>query len=96
MLERLRALTARFERGLTALGYEVIPGEHPVVPLMVRHTRTTAGLVVYLKQRGILATRLNFPVVPEGDEEIRFQLCADHSEADIDFALQVLREFKRP
>ncbi len=95
LLERLRSLTARFEEGLAGLGYEVIRGEHPVVPLMIRDTRTTAELVRYLKEHGILATGLNFPVVPKGDEEIRFQLCADHTEADIDFVLEVLEGFKR-
>jgi len=43
---------------------------------------------------GILATGLNYPVVPKGDEEIRFQVSADHTEADIDYVLEVLKKFK--
>jgi glycine C-acetyltransferase len=49
--------------------------------------------VRHLKQRGVLATGLNYPVVPKGDEEIRFQVNADHTAEDIDFALEVLAAF---
>jgi glycine C-acetyltransferase len=90
LLDRLRALTARFERGLVDLGFEVIPGEHPVVPLLLRDTARTQGLVRRLYDHGVLATGLSYPVVPRGDEEIRFQVNADHSEADIDQVLGIL------
>lgn len=94
LLERLRALTRRFERGLTELGFEVIPGEHPVVPLMVRDTVETRALVRYLHESGVLATGLAYPVVPRGDEEIRFQVNADHTEADIDHVLRILATYR--
>jgi glycine C-acetyltransferase len=94
-MDRLRALTNRFESGLVAAGFEVIPGEHPVVPLLVRDTAKTRELVRYLFDNGILATGLAFPVVPRGDEKIRFQVNADHTEADIDRVLGVLREYAR-
>jgi glycine C-acetyltransferase len=87
-------MTGRFEQGLVDLGFETIPGEHPVVPLMVRDTAKTTAMVEHLFGNGILATGLKFPVVPQGDEEIRFQISADHSAADIDYALQVLSDFK--
>jgi glycine C-acetyltransferase len=93
LLEHLRAMTARFEQGLLDLGFETIPGEHPVVPLMVRDTARTSALVGHLKRQGVLATGLNFPVVPKGDEEIRFQVSADHTPYDIDFTLGVLESF---
>jgi glycine C-acetyltransferase len=95
LLAHLRAMTARFEQGLVRLGFETIPGEHPVVPLMVRDTARTTALVRHLKDNGILATGLNYPVVPKGDEEIRFQVNADHTEGDIDQALAVLASFRR-
>ncbi len=90
LLDKLRALTARFETGLVDLGFEVIAGEHPVVPLMVRDTDRTRELVKHLYDHGVLATGLAFPVVPRGSEEIRFQVNADHTEGDIDSVLQVL------
>jgi len=94
LLENLRKLTKRFEKGLAELGYEIIESEHPVVPLMIRDTKRTSELVQYLAQHGILATGLNYPVVPKGDEEIRFQVAADHTEYDIDYVLEILRKFK--
>ena len=94
MLEHLRAMTRRFQAGLETHGYETIPGDHPVVPLMVRDTAKTSELVSFLTGRGVLATGLNFPVVPKGDEEIRFQVNADHLPADIDYVLEVLKDFK--
>ncbi|HET8740429.1 MAG TPA: aminotransferase class I/II-fold pyridoxal phosphate-dependent enzyme [Acidimicrobiia bacterium] len=93
LLGHLAALTQRFEKGLVDAGFETIPGPHPVVPLMVRDTARTAALVNHLFENGILATGLNYPVVPKGDEEIRFQVNADHTEADIDYVLKVLADF---
>ncbi len=94
ILAHLRMMTKRFQAGLDKYGYETIAGDHPVVPLMVRDTAKTAELVHYLRDRGVLATGLNFPVVPKGDEEIRFQINADHRESDIDYVLEVLRKFR--
>ena len=94
LLERLRSLTARFENGLAGLGFEIIRSEHPVVPLMVRETDRTRALVKHLYDNGVLATGLAFPVVPRGDEEIRFQVNADHTERDIDEVLEVLESFQ--
>lgn len=93
LLVRLRALTKRFEDGLGKLGMETIPGEHPVVPLMVRDTAKTNALVDHLFANGVLATGLAYPVVPRGDEEIRFQINADHTEQDVDRVLEVLGSF---
>jgi glycine C-acetyltransferase len=95
LLARLRTLTARFERGLERLGIETIPGEHPVVPLMIRDTARTRDLVRYLRQNGVLVTGLTYPVVPLGEEEIRAQVNADHTEADIDRVLELLGAYAR-
>jgi glycine C-acetyltransferase len=89
----LRAMTRRFRDGLVRLGFETLPGEHPVVPLFVRDTPRTTALVRHLEEHGVLATGLNFPVVPKGDETIRFQVSADHTERDIDLVLEVLGRF---
>jgi glycine C-acetyltransferase len=93
LLLHLRAMTKRFKQGIVALGYETLPGEHPVVPLMVRDTAKTTALVKHLREHGILATGLKYPVVPRGDEEIRFQISADHTEADVDETLTALASF---
>jgi len=94
MLKYLQEMALYFRKGLIDLGYEVIKGEHPIVPLVVRDTAKTIELVKYLKSKGILATGLAYPIVPRGDEEIRFQICADHTKYDLDYALEVLKEYK--
>jgi len=91
LLANLREMTIRFEKGLVDLGLEIISGPHPITPLMVRDTRRTQRLVMRIFERGVLATGLGFPVVPKGDEEIRFQICADHTATDIDEALEAIR-----
>ena len=92
LLARLRRLTRQLESGLLSLGYEVISGEHPIVPLMLRDTGETRRVVAALYDAGVLATGLAYPVVPRGDEEIRLQVNADHTDADIDQVLSVLAE----
>ncbi len=94
LLKHLHKMRLRFKDGLVKLGYETLSGAHPVVPLMVRDTPKTAALVKHLYKRGILATGLNYPVVPKGDQSIRFQISADHTAFDIDYALEVLAAFK--
>jgi glycine C-acetyltransferase len=93
LLAHLREMTARFENGLIEQGFETIPGAHPVVPLLVRDTARTRALVAHLKANGVLATGLTYPVVPRGEEEIRFQISADHTPADVDAVLEVLASF---
>lgn len=95
-MERLNHLHARikqFREGIDSLGLESIPGPHPVVPLLVRDTRKTHEMVNRLYDKGVLVVGLTFPVVPKGDETIRFQINAAHTEADVDYVLNVLSEF---
>jgi glycine C-acetyltransferase len=94
LLKHLAAMTKKFEQGLIDLGYETLPSPHPVTPLMIRDTDRTTACVRFLRQHGVLATGLNYPVVPKGDQSIRFQVCADHTPADIDYVLGVLKQFK--
>ncbi len=89
-LARLRALTRDFEAGLVARGFEVIPGDHPIVPVMVRDTDECRRLVEALFRAGVLVTGLTFPVVPRGDESIRFQVNADHTGAALGRVLDAL------
>ena len=90
LLARLRTATARLRRGLTDLGFETIEGSHPVVPLLVRDTERARELVAHLRDHGVLATGLAYPVVPRGEDELRFQVSADHTDADIDQVLAAL------
>ena len=91
LLDHLRAMAQRFRDGLARLGLETVAGAHPIVPLMVRDTARANALVGHLYDQSILATGLSYPVVPRGDEAIRFQISADHTAADIDEVLAALR-----
>jgi glycine C-acetyltransferase len=93
-LASLSQRTAQFRKGLADLGLESIPGPHPVVPLLVRDTERTHTIVQGLFERGVLAVGLTFPVVPRGDETIRFQINAAHTTADIDHVLGALEALK--
>ncbi|UCH46693.1 MAG: aminotransferase class I/II-fold pyridoxal phosphate-dependent enzyme [Betaproteobacteria bacterium] len=94
--QRLTNLSQRSDQlrtGLTGLGYETIAGDHPIVPIMIRDTEKTSALVAHLFENNILVTGLNYPVVPKGDEEIRLQVSAVHTEGDVGFFLDALRSF---
>jgi glycine C-acetyltransferase len=94
-LRRLKHVQARihqFRTGLDTLGLESIPGKHPVVPLMVRDTQRTRRMVDEFSRLGVLVVGLNYPVVPEGNQTIRFQINAAHTEADIDSVLNILSD----
>lgn len=93
LLEHLRTLTQLFEQGLVDLGFEVLRSAHPIVPLMIRDTSKTREMVQYLTANGILATGLKYPVVPKGDEEIRFQISAEHTLDDLAYVLRCLEKF---
>ena len=93
-LAHLGGVTARLRQGLDDLGLESIPGPHPVVPLMVRDTAKTHTLVKNLYDNGVLVVGLTFPVVPKGDETIRLQVNACHTNADIDRVLELISTFK--
>ena len=94
LLKNLKERTAQFRQGLEKLGKESIPGPHPVVPLMVRDTQKTHALVKYLFDHGVLVVGLTFPVVPKGDETIRFQINACHTSADIEYVIELLNTFE--
>jgi len=94
ILKHLRYLTKKFEKGVVDLGFEIIESDHPIVPLLIRDTKKTKKLVKFLKENGVLATGLAYPVVPKGDETIRFQINADMKEQDIDYVLGVLKKYK--
>jgi glycine C-acetyltransferase len=93
-LEKLRRLCAFLRVGLECLGFETLTGEHPIVPVFIRDTAKTSALVAHLFAHNILVTGLNYPVVPKGDQEIRLQVNADHTEKDLGSLLDKLAGFK--
>jgi glycine C-acetyltransferase len=84
--DRLRENTAHFRTRMTELGFDVLPGEHPIVPVMIGDEVTAAAFSARLVDLGVYAVSFSFPVVPRGTARIRTQMSAAHSVADLDFA----------
>lgn len=93
MIKYVKNLAKKFRDGIKSLNLETIESDHPIVPLILRDTEKTKNLVKYLKENGVLATGLNFPIVPKGEDTIRFQVTYEHTEYDIDFVLNLIKDF---
>jgi glycine C-acetyltransferase len=86
--DRLRENTAHFRTRMTELGFDVLPGEHPIVPVMIGDEVTAAAFSARLVDLGVYAVSFSFPVVPSGTARIRTQISAAHTIADLDFAVE--------
>ena len=84
---RLRANAAHFRAGMAALGFELIPGEHPIIPVMLGDARLAVELAAGLLEEGVYVTAFSFPVVPRGQARIRTQMSAAHTTEDLDAAM---------
>ena len=86
--DRLEANARRFRAGITAAGFDVKPGVHPIVPIMLHDERLAVEMARRLLGEGVYVVGFSFPVVPKGQARIRVQLCALHTDADIDRAVE--------
>jgi glycine C-acetyltransferase len=86
--DRLERNTRFFRKGITAAGFDVKPGIHPIVPIMLYEERLAARMADRLLQEGIYVTAFCYPVVPKGQARIRVQLSALHEESDLQRALE--------
>ena len=80
----MRAMAA----GLTAAGFRIKPGEHPIVPVMLGDAHLAAQLAERMHAEGIYVIGFSYPVVPKGAARVRIQMSAGLSDADVDFALE--------
>ena len=85
--ERLAANTAWFRERLAEVGLEVLPGEHPIVPVMLGDENLAVRFSEELRSEGVLAVGFTYPVVPRGRARIRTQISAAHSDADLEQAV---------
>jgi glycine C-acetyltransferase len=83
---RLRENTAWFRARMTELGFDILPGDHPIVPVMIGDAARAARLADLLLARGIYVIGFSYPVVPVGKARIRTQLSAAHTRADLELA----------
>ena len=85
--DRLEANTRRFRAGMTAAGFDLRPGSHPIVPILLGDERLAHDLAARLLERGVYVIGFSYPVVPKGKARIRVQLSAAHTDAQIDRAI---------
>jgi glycine C-acetyltransferase len=90
--DRLRENTLYFRAGMEARGFDILPGRHPIVPVMIGDEVTAARLSAALVELGVYAVSFSYPVVPRGTARIRTQMSAAHERSDLDFALEAFTQ----
>ena len=84
---RLRENTAFFRSQMTSLGFDVLPGDHPIVPVMIGDAEQAARMADILLGKGVYVIGFSYPVVPIGKARIRTQLSAAHTREDLELAV---------
>lgn len=92
--DKLFANTKRLREGLTAAGFDLLPGEHPIVPVMLYDAALAASFADELLSLGVYVVAFSFPVVPKGKARIRTQMSAALSNGDIDSAVEAFAKVK--
>ena len=92
--ERLQKNTAIFREGLENMGFDLLPGEHPIVPVMLHDAALAARFAEAMLDQGVYVVAFSFPVVPKGKARIRTQISAALSDDDIALALEAFRRAK--
>ncbi|WP_216215569.1 glycine C-acetyltransferase [Amycolatopsis aidingensis] len=87
LLERLRANSELFRRRMTEEGFDLLPGEHPIIPVMIGDAAEAARLAEKLLEQGVYVIGFSYPVVPHGKARIRTQMSAAHSTEDVNRAV---------
>ncbi len=93
--ERLKSNTAIFRDGLEQLGFTLLPGEHPIVPIMLNEAALASQFAEAMLDEGVYVVAFSYPVVPKGKARVRTQMSAALSKEDIEFALQAFARVKR-
>jgi len=92
--DKLHDNTRYFRESLSAIGLETVPGEHPIVPVMLGDAGLASQMADILLGKGIYVIGFSFPVVPKGKARIRTQVSASHTREDLDFAVAKFAEAK--
>jgi glycine C-acetyltransferase len=88
ILKRLRDNTAYFRSEMPKLGFDILPGEHPIVPVMIGDAAKATAMANALLDRGVYVVGFSHPVVPQGKARIRCQMSAAHTQEDLEFAIE--------
>lgn len=92
--DRLEEITTYYRARLTAEGFDIIPGTHPIVPIMLYDEKKAADFAKRMVEKGVYVVAFSYPVVPKGKARIRTQVCANHTKEDIDFAVKCFCEVR--
>ena len=92
--DKLADNTTYFRKQISGLGLNVIPGEHPIVPIMLGDAVLAQSMAQKLLEKGIYVIGFSYPVVPKGAARIRTQVSAAHTKKDLDFAIEKIAEVK--
>lgn len=90
--QRLRSNTAFFRQRMTEFGLDILPGEHPIVPVMIGDAARAARMAEYLLKEGIYVVAFSYPVVPEGKARIRIQVSAAHTQEQLAHAAELFHQ----
>jgi len=91
---KLKENTSYFRAGLGDLGLEILPGTHPIIPIMLGEATLAQSMAARMLEKGVYVVGFFYPVVPQGKARIRTQVSAAHSREDLDFALTKFAEVK--
>ncbi len=83
-----------FRSEMEKLGFELLPGEHPIVPVMLYDAKTAHEFSRRMLEKGVYVVAFCYPVVPKGKDRIRTQISAGHTKEDLDFAVKCFKEVK--
>ena len=92
--DHLEDVTAYYRKQLVDNGFDIIPGSHPCVPVMLYDEKTAAAFAARMMEKGVYVVAFSYPVVPKGKARIRTQVCANHTKEDIDFAVKCFCEVR--
>ncbi len=93
--DKVHENTRYFRDRLSTLGFDVLPGSHPIVVVMLYDARTAAEFAARMLEKGVYVVGFSYPVVPQGKARIRTQISAGHSKEDLDFAVECFAAVKQ-
>lgn len=93
--DRVHANANYFRREMEKLGFDLLPGEHPIVPIMLYDAKVAQEFANRMLEKGVYVTGFSYPVVPMGKARVRTQISAGHTKEDLDFAVKCFGEVKK-
>jgi glycine C-acetyltransferase len=93
--QRLQQNAKHFRAKMTALGFNLVPGEHPIIPVMLGDAQLAQNFAAQMLEHGVYVIGFSFPVVPQGQARIRTQMSAAHSSQDLDLAVDAFAKVGR-